>query len=133
MGPFPISKRNSYILLVVVYVSKWVEAKATRTNDAKVVVSFLISNILCTFGVLKALISDQGIRHATYQLRLSIVLTGRSRSATWPTTKPAKKGNLSYIGTRGAALGSTQELLNLQGKVELKDEVNNKIFQVNGH
>ncbi|RDY10042.1 Retrovirus-related Pol polyprotein from transposon 17.6, partial [Mucuna pruriens] len=35
MGPFPISNGYSYILLVVDYVSKWVEAIATKTNDAK--------------------------------------------------------------------------------------------------
>ncbi|RDX74956.1 gag-pol, partial [Mucuna pruriens] len=54
MGPFPIFNGYSYILLVVDYVSKWVEVVATRTNDAKVVVDFL------KFGVPKALISDQG-------------------------------------------------------------------------
>ncbi|RDX92237.1 pol, partial [Mucuna pruriens] len=53
MGPFPISNRYSYILLAVDYVSRWVKAIATKTNDAK-------SNILCRFGVPKALISDQG-------------------------------------------------------------------------
>ncbi|RDX87722.1 putative mitochondrial protein, partial [Mucuna pruriens] len=36
MGPFPVSNGYSYILLVVDYVSKWVEAIATKTNDAKV-------------------------------------------------------------------------------------------------
>ncbi|RDY02854.1 Retrovirus-related Pol polyprotein, partial [Mucuna pruriens] len=60
MGPFPISKCYSYILLAVDYVSRWVEAIATRTNDARVVVDFLKSNIFCRFGVPKALISDQG-------------------------------------------------------------------------
>ncbi|RDX95631.1 hypothetical protein CR513_21819, partial [Mucuna pruriens] len=34
MGPFPISYGYAYISLVVDYVSKWVEAKATKTNDA---------------------------------------------------------------------------------------------------
>ncbi|RDX98373.1 gag-pol, partial [Mucuna pruriens] len=42
------------------YVSRWVEAIATKTNDAKVVVNFLKSNIFYQFGVPKALISDQG-------------------------------------------------------------------------
>ncbi|RDY07554.1 gag-pol, partial [Mucuna pruriens] len=42
------------------YVSRWVEAIATKSNDAKVVVGFLKSNILCQFGMPKALISDQG-------------------------------------------------------------------------
>ncbi|RDX65510.1 putative mitochondrial protein, partial [Mucuna pruriens] len=35
MGPFPISNGYSYILLAVDYVSRWVEAIPTRTNDAK--------------------------------------------------------------------------------------------------
>ncbi|RDY03690.1 gag-pol, partial [Mucuna pruriens] len=60
MGPFLVSNGYSYILLAVDYVSRWVEAIATKTNDAKVVVDFLKSNIFCKFGVPKALISDQG-------------------------------------------------------------------------
>ena len=40
-----ISHGFSYILLVVDYVSRLVEAKATRTNDSKVVVDFVRSNI----------------------------------------------------------------------------------------
>ncbi|RDX82349.1 gag-pol, partial [Mucuna pruriens] len=47
MGLFPISNGYSYILLVVDYMSRWVEAVATKTNDAK-------------FGVPKALINNQG-------------------------------------------------------------------------
>ncbi|RDX80978.1 hypothetical protein CR513_38398, partial [Mucuna pruriens] len=35
MGPFPVSYENSYILLVVDYVSRWMEAKAAKTNEAK--------------------------------------------------------------------------------------------------
>ncbi|RDY07194.1 pol, partial [Mucuna pruriens] len=60
IGPFPISYGNSYILLVIDYVSRWVEAKATKTNDAKVVVDFVKSNIFYKFGVPKAFINDQG-------------------------------------------------------------------------
>ncbi|RDX64961.1 gag-pol, partial [Mucuna pruriens] len=60
IGPFLVSNGYSYILLAVDYVSRWVEAVATRTNDSRVVVDFLKSNIFCRFGVPKALISDQG-------------------------------------------------------------------------
>nr|GEZ48407.1 reverse transcriptase domain-containing protein [Tanacetum cinerariifolium] len=43
MGPFLSSKGNKYILVAVDYLSKWVEAKALPTNDARVVVRFLKS------------------------------------------------------------------------------------------
>ena len=35
MGPFPVSFGNSYILVAVDYVSKWVEAIATKSCDAR--------------------------------------------------------------------------------------------------
>ena len=40
MGPFPPSFGQLHILLAVDYVSKWVEAVATLTNDAKAVLKF---------------------------------------------------------------------------------------------
>ena len=58
MGSFPSSFSNLYILLVVDYVSKWVEAIPTRTNDASVVVKFLRSHIFTRFGTPRALIID---------------------------------------------------------------------------
>nr|GEZ40582.1 reverse transcriptase domain-containing protein [Tanacetum cinerariifolium] len=50
---------NKYILVVVDYLSKWVEAKALSTNDARVVVKFLKS-LFFRFGTPKAIISDRG-------------------------------------------------------------------------
>jgi len=41
MGLFSNSFENEYILLCVDYMSKWVEAVPTWTNDSKVVVRFL--------------------------------------------------------------------------------------------
>ncbi|KAM1945119.1 hypothetical protein ACFX13_000139 [Malus domestica] len=60
MGHFPSSHGFLYILLAVDYVSKWVEAKATRTNDSKVVADFVKSNIFTRLGMPRVLISDRG-------------------------------------------------------------------------
>ncbi|GJV22343.1 reverse transcriptase domain-containing protein [Tanacetum coccineum] len=58
MGPFPSSRGNKYILVAVDYLSKWVEAKALPTNDARVVVKFLKS-LFSRFGAPRAIISDR--------------------------------------------------------------------------
>ncbi|XP_070662312.1 uncharacterized protein [Malus domestica] len=60
IGHFPSSHGFVYILLAVDYVSKWVEAKATRTNDSKMVVDFVKTNIFARFGMPRVLISDGG-------------------------------------------------------------------------
>ena len=60
MGPFPSSYNNRYILVAVDYVSKWVEAIALPTNDAKVVMNFLRKYIFTRYGTPRAIISDEG-------------------------------------------------------------------------
>jgi len=58
MGFFPPSHNNFYILVVVDYVSKWVEVIATPSNDAKVIIKFLKKNNFITFDITRALLSD---------------------------------------------------------------------------
>nr|GEU85929.1 reverse transcriptase domain-containing protein [Tanacetum cinerariifolium] len=59
MGPFPSSRGNKYILVAVDYLSKWVEAKALPTNDARVIYKFLKS-LFARFVAPRAIISDRG-------------------------------------------------------------------------
>nr|GEU52729.1 reverse transcriptase domain-containing protein [Tanacetum cinerariifolium] len=59
MGPFSSSRGNRYILVAVDYLSKWVQAKALPTNDARVVVKFLKSRF-ARFETPRAIISDHG-------------------------------------------------------------------------
>nr|GEW27983.1 reverse transcriptase domain-containing protein [Tanacetum cinerariifolium] len=59
MGTFLKSYKFEYILVGVDYVSKWTEAQALPTNDARVVVTFL-KRLFCRFEMPKALISDKG-------------------------------------------------------------------------
>ncbi|CAN6462353.1 unnamed protein product [Victoria cruziana] len=60
MGPFSPSFDYLYILVVVHYVSKWVEAVITQTNDHKVVLKFIKHNIFSQFGVPRVMISNGG-------------------------------------------------------------------------
>ena len=60
MRPFPSSFGNMYILLVMDYVSKWVEATTCPRNDAITVVGFIQRNILSRFGAPRTIISDEG-------------------------------------------------------------------------
>ncbi|XP_062114284.1 uncharacterized protein LOC133825341 [Humulus lupulus] len=68
MGPFPPSYNNEYIFLAVDYVSKWVEATATKTNDCKTILNFLYKHIFTCFGTPRALISDEGSHFVNKQL-----------------------------------------------------------------
>ncbi|RVW71057.1 Retrovirus-related Pol polyprotein from transposon 297 [Vitis vinifera] len=86
MGPFPMSFGNSYILVGVDYVSKWVEAIPCKHNDHRVVLKFLKENIFSRFGVPKAIISDGGTHFcnrpfetllAKYGVKHKVVITSR--------------------------------------------------------
>nr|XP_009799454.1 PREDICTED: uncharacterized protein LOC104245533 [Nicotiana sylvestris] len=62
MGFFVSSYCNKYILFAVDYDSKWVEAAALPTNDAKGVIGFLRKNIFIRFSTPRAIatINDEG-------------------------------------------------------------------------
>ncbi|XLT87226.1 hypothetical protein HN873_008979 [Arachis hypogaea] len=68
MGPFPNSNGYFYILLAIDYVSKWVEAIPTRTDDANTIVSFVRNHIICRFGSPRAIVSDQGTHFCNRRL-----------------------------------------------------------------
>ncbi|GJS54392.1 reverse transcriptase domain-containing protein [Tanacetum coccineum] len=58
---------NKYILVAIDYVSKWVEAHAFPTSDARNVVNFL-RRLFVRFGIPKVLISDRGTHFCNYQM-----------------------------------------------------------------
>jgi len=58
MGPFSSSRGIKYILVAVDYVSKWVEAVVSSTNDLRVLAKLFKRIIFPRFGVPRVLISD---------------------------------------------------------------------------
>nr|GEV86970.1 reverse transcriptase domain-containing protein [Tanacetum cinerariifolium] len=88
MGPFPSSRGNKYILVAVDYLSKWVEAKALPTNDARVLVKFLKS-LFPRFGTTRAIISDHGTHFCNDQFAKVMIkygVTHRLATAYHPQT-----------------------------------------------
>lgn len=59
-NPFPKYFDCEYILVVVDYMSKWVEAIVLPTNDAHSVTKFLKKNSFTHFGTPQTMISDGG-------------------------------------------------------------------------
>nr|GEZ09056.1 reverse transcriptase domain-containing protein [Tanacetum cinerariifolium] len=88
MGPFPSSRGNKYILVVVDYFSKWVEAKALPTNDARVVCK-LLKSLFARFGTPRTIISDRGTHFCNDQftkVMLKYGVTYHLATAYYPQT-----------------------------------------------
>nr|GEW96269.1 reverse transcriptase domain-containing protein [Tanacetum cinerariifolium] len=84
----PPKRGNKYILVVVDYLSKWVEVKVLPTNDARVVCKFLKS-FFARFGALRAIISDRGTHFCNVQfskVMLKYGVTHRLSTAYHPQT-----------------------------------------------
>ena len=59
MELFPPSFDTLYILVVVDYLSKQVEAAKLPTNNAKTMVEFLQNNIFSRFGISRAIVNNE--------------------------------------------------------------------------
>jgi ribonuclease HI len=61
LGPLPPAQGNlRYVVVAVEYFSKWIEAKPLATITSVTVQKFFWQNIVCRFGVLKAITMDNG-------------------------------------------------------------------------
>nr|GEV80948.1 reverse transcriptase domain-containing protein [Tanacetum cinerariifolium] len=88
IGPFSSSRGNKYILVAIDYLSKWVEAEALPTNDARVVCKFLKS-LFSRFGTPHAIISDRDMHFFNDQftkVMLKYGVTHRLANAYLPQT-----------------------------------------------
>ncbi len=65
VGPIKPTRRytrNKYIIIAIDYVTKWVEARALKTNTTVVTINFLYECILAKFRCPLIIVTDQGIR-----------------------------------------------------------------------
>jgi transposase InsO family protein len=61
LGPLPAAQGNlKYVVVAVEYFSKWIEAEPLATITSVTVQKFFLQNIVCRFGVPKAITVDNG-------------------------------------------------------------------------
>ena len=84
MSPFPSSFSNQYILVAVDYVSKWVEAVALPSNDARAVIKFLKKNIFTRFGTPRAIIIDGEKYFCNHQFKTLLLKYGLKHRVATP-------------------------------------------------
>ena len=54
------SANNRYIVTAIDYFTKWPEARALKTAEAKEIVRFIYEEIVCRHGYSKKMLSDRG-------------------------------------------------------------------------
>lgn len=84
MGPIPPIYGYEYILVAVDYVSKWVEAIPTKTNDRHVVIEFVKNFILNRYGTPRAIISDNGTHFKNSSFRALVAKYGVTHKLATP-------------------------------------------------
>nr|GEZ25475.1 reverse transcriptase domain-containing protein [Tanacetum cinerariifolium] len=118
--------------MAVDYLSKWVEAKAIPTNDARVVCKFLKS-LFARFGTPRAIISDRDTHFCNDQfakVMLKYDVTHRLATAYHPQTSRLKIF-LGKLKTRWTGPFTVTQVFPY-GTVELS-QIDSPNFKVNGH
>ena len=68
-SPWPLAVRQmKYLVVAIEYFMKWIEAEPVAQITTHKVQHFVWKNIVCCFGVLKRLVSDNGTQFASQQL-----------------------------------------------------------------
>ena len=92
LGPLPRTARNNrYILVIMDYYSKWVEAYPVEKADVATVADILIREVVCRFGTPEVIHTDQGTHFEANLLKKVLDRLGIEKTRTTPY-HPASDG-----------------------------------------
>ena len=92
MGPFKTSRHgNKYIILGIDHLTKFAEGAATPTFDAVTTATFIFDNIVCRYGMIEKVLTDQGVNFESKLLKHLCTLMGTDKLHT-STYHPAGNG-----------------------------------------
>ena len=109
LGPFPRSVRgNSYILVVIDYLTRWIVAAAVPNTSTEPVVEVLENEVLCKYGAVERLISDRGSAFTSH--RFAAIMDKWRVRHTLATTEHPQTNGLCERANR-TPVGKTTKLL----------------------
>jgi hypothetical protein len=74
LGPLPLAQANlKYVVVAVEYFSKWIEAKSLATITSATIQKLFGQNIVCRFGVSKAITLDNGTQFDAETFKVSVI------------------------------------------------------------
>ncbi len=83
MGPFKATERgNRYIIVGIDHFTKYIEAAATASFDAETTAWFVVNQIICRFGMVEEILSDQGVNFESQLFAHLCMLLGTNKLHT---------------------------------------------------
>ncbi|KAL0312779.1 UNVERIFIED_CONTAM: hypothetical protein Sradi_5677200 [Sesamum radiatum] len=115
VGPFPqATGQRKFLIAVVDYFTKWVEAEPLAKITEKEVIKFLLKNIVCRFDIPRTLVSNNGTQFSGKKLKewceglaIKQFFSSVSNPQVNGQTEVTNRTILQYLKTRlGSAKGA---------------------------
>ena len=100
--PMAFYTNNRNIVVATNYATKWVEARALRTNTAAVTAKFLYDTIITRFGCPLELVSDQGSHFLNEAIQILVdqfLIIHRTSTPYYPQRNGQAESTNKIIGT----------------------------------
>ena len=83
MGPFKTTARGkTYIIIGVDHFTKFVEGAATASFDSRTTALFVLNHIICRYGMVEQILTDQGVNFESHLFKHLCVLLGTNKLHT---------------------------------------------------